>query len=59
MRTRRHRTDLPPFLLPVFSKDMYTASGVHSVNEALRATAFVDAIRFFTRLVLNADEANL
>jgi Gly-Xaa carboxypeptidase len=39
--------------------DMYTPSGIHSVNEALKATAFVDVIRWYTRLILNADESDM
>ncbi|KAF8328369.1 uncharacterized protein EI90DRAFT_3126162 [Cantharellus anzutake] len=33
--------------------------GMHSVNEAIRIDGYHDQIRFFTHLVLNADEANL
>ncbi|KAF8308590.1 carboxypeptidase S [Cantharellus anzutake] len=33
--------------------------GKHSVNEAIRIDGYRDQIRFFTHLILNADEANL
>ncbi|KAF8308589.1 carboxypeptidase S [Cantharellus anzutake] len=33
--------------------------GMHSVNEAIRIDGYHDQIRFFTHLILNADEANL
>ncbi|GLB41814.1 putative to MEROPS metallopeptidase family M20A [Lyophyllum shimeji] len=32
-------------------------SGVHTVNEAIEVDTFVEIIRFFTTLILNADEA--
>lgn len=32
-------------------------SGVHTVNESIEVDAFVEMIRFFTTLILNADEA--
>lgn len=35
---------------------MYVASGIHSVNEALRATAFVNNVRLFGTLILNVNE---
>ncbi|KAL7411552.1 carboxypeptidase S [Mrakia frigida] len=38
--------------------DVYTASGIHSVNEAIKATSFVNEIRFFGELIFNADEAD-
>ncbi|KAI6044288.1 hypothetical protein EDC04DRAFT_2940773 [Pisolithus marmoratus] len=34
-------------------------NGVHTVNEALRADAFIEGIRFFTKLILNVDESAL
>lgn len=41
------------------SADGYTPTGVHSVNEALKASSFVEASRWFALLILNADKANL
>jgi len=35
------------------------AGGVHTVNEHLPADTFVEMIRFFTTLILNADESEL
>ncbi|OBZ74012.1 Carboxypeptidase S [Grifola frondosa] len=32
-------------------------SGVHTVNESISADAFIEMIRFFTTLILNADES--
>ncbi|KAG2145101.1 hypothetical protein DEU56DRAFT_788792 [Suillus clintonianus] len=34
-------------------------SGVHTVNEAIKITNFVEMIRFFTTLILNVDESEL
>lgn len=34
-------------------------NGAHTINEAIRAEGFLEQIRFFTRLILNADETNL
>ncbi|KAJ7035311.1 hypothetical protein C8F04DRAFT_1098842 [Mycena alexandri] len=34
-------------------------SGVHTVNEAMNADALVEMIRFFTTLILNADESTV
>ncbi|KAG1860316.1 hypothetical protein DFJ58DRAFT_779286 [Suillus subalutaceus] len=34
-------------------------NGAHTINEAMRAEGFLEQIRFFTRLILNADETNL
>ncbi|KAI0761831.1 carboxypeptidase S [Trametes elegans] len=34
-------------------------NGAHTVNEALRAEGFIEAIRFFTWVILNADESHL
>ncbi|CDO72068.1 hypothetical protein BN946_scf184962.g11 [Trametes cinnabarina] len=34
-------------------------NGAHTVNEALRAEGFIEAIRFFTWIILNADESLL
>ncbi|KAJ8474417.1 hypothetical protein ONZ51_g7230 [Trametes cubensis] len=34
-------------------------NGAHTVNEALRAEGFIEAIRFFTWIILNADESPL
>jgi len=31
--------------------------GIHTVNEALAADSFLEMIRFFTKLILNADES--
>ncbi|EJU04588.1 carboxypeptidase S [Dacryopinax primogenitus] len=31
-------------------------NGAHTVNEAIRATGFVDRIKFYTAIILNADE---
>ncbi|KAI8985667.1 carboxypeptidase S [Trametes punicea] len=39
------------------SADSY--NGAHTVNEALRAEGFIEAIRFFTWIILNADESPL
>ncbi|KAL7280577.1 hypothetical protein ACG7TL_005511 [Trametes sanguinea] len=39
------------------SADSY--NGAHTVNEALRAEGFIEAIRFFTWIILNADESQL
>ncbi|KAI0056923.1 hypothetical protein BV25DRAFT_1920567 [Artomyces pyxidatus] len=37
--------------------DLHGAS--HSVNEAIRAKGYIEMIRFYARLILNADEADL
>ncbi|KAG1881229.1 hypothetical protein F4604DRAFT_1678822 [Suillus subluteus] len=34
-------------------------SGVHTVNEAIKVSNFVEMIRFFTTLILNVDESEL
>ncbi|KAH7913034.1 hypothetical protein BJ138DRAFT_1146880 [Hygrophoropsis aurantiaca] len=34
-------------------------NGAHTINEAIRGEGFLEQIRFFTRLILNADETNL
>ncbi|KAI0327002.1 Zn-dependent exopeptidase [Cubamyces sp. BRFM 1775] len=34
-------------------------NGAHTVNEALRAEGFIEVIRFFTWIILNADESPL
>lgn len=34
-------------------------NGAHTINEAMRAEGFLEQIRFFTRLILNADETDL
>ncbi|KAG1786028.1 carboxypeptidase S [Suillus plorans] len=34
-------------------------NGAHTINEAIRAEGFLEQIRFFTRLILNADETHL
>jgi len=34
-----------------------TFNGAHTVNEAITADAFVEMIKFFTALILNADES--
>jgi len=34
-------------------------NGAHTVNEASRGENFIEVIRFFTRLILNADESTL
>ncbi|KAI0831872.1 carboxypeptidase S [Trametes gibbosa] len=34
-------------------------NGAHTVNEALRAEGFIEAIRFFTWIILNVDESPL
>lgn len=39
--------------------DFYVSSGVHSVNEALKATAFVNNVRAFGTLILNVNENDL
>ncbi|KAI0369802.1 carboxypeptidase S [Pilatotrama ljubarskyi] len=39
------------------SADSY--NGAHTVNEALRAEGFIEAIRFFTWVILNVDESPL
>ncbi|KZV66012.1 carboxypeptidase S [Peniophora sp. CONT] len=36
-----------------------TLSGVHTVNEHMRVEGFLGMIRYFTALILNADEADL
>ncbi|KAH7885806.1 hypothetical protein F5I97DRAFT_1808549 [Phlebopus sp. FC_14] len=33
-------------------------NGAHTVNEAIRAQGFLEQIRFFTRLILNADQSD-
>ncbi|KZV72465.1 carboxypeptidase S [Peniophora sp. CONT] len=38
-----------------FAADRY--NGAHTVNEAIRGTGFIEMIRFYTRLILNVDEA--
>ncbi|KAH7890740.1 hypothetical protein F5I97DRAFT_1933907 [Phlebopus sp. FC_14] len=42
---------------PAAVSDHY--NGEHTVNEALRATAMIEAIRFYTKLILNVDESEL
>lgn len=39
--------------------DGYTSTGVHSVNEAFKADAFVETARWFALLILNSDVADL
>ncbi|KAH0836413.1 hypothetical protein J3R83DRAFT_8014 [Lanmaoa asiatica] len=34
-------------------------NGAHTINEAIRAEGFLEQIRFFTRLILNADQSDL
>ncbi|KAF8449397.1 hypothetical protein L210DRAFT_3524770 [Boletus edulis BED1] len=34
-------------------------NGIHTINEAIRAEGFLEQIRFFTRLILNADQSDL
>ncbi|KAF8549259.1 carboxypeptidase S [Imleria badia] len=34
-------------------------NGIHTINEAIRAEGFLEQIRFFTRLILNADQTDL
>ncbi|KAL4252052.1 peptidase M20A family protein [Abortiporus biennis] len=34
-------------------------NGAHTVNEALLAEGFIEVLRFFTRVILNADETDL
>ncbi|KAH7926427.1 carboxypeptidase S [Leucogyrophana mollusca] len=34
-------------------------NGAHTINEAIRGEGFLEQIRFFTRLILNADETDL
>jgi len=34
-------------------------NGLHTINEAMRAEGFLEQIRFFTRLILNADSSDL
>lgn len=34
-------------------------NGAHTINEAIKAEGFLEQIRFFTRLILNADETDL
>jgi Gly-Xaa carboxypeptidase len=36
--------------------DFYSKTSLHSVNEALRATAFVETIRAFGTIIANGDE---
>ncbi|KAL0564031.1 hypothetical protein V5O48_018026 [Marasmius crinis-equi] len=36
-----------------------TSNGIHTVNENINVEAFVEMIRFFTTLILNADENSL
>ncbi|KAG9309489.1 hypothetical protein JVU11DRAFT_10460 [Chiua virens] len=33
-------------------------NGAHTINEAIRAEGFLEQIRFFTRLILNADQSD-
>ncbi|KAG0709281.1 hypothetical protein DFH29DRAFT_1027230 [Suillus ampliporus] len=35
------------------------SSGVHTVNEAIHISSFIEMIRFFTTLILNVDESEL
>ncbi|KIJ65717.1 hypothetical protein HYDPIDRAFT_39633 [Hydnomerulius pinastri MD-312] len=42
---------------PLFESDTY--NGVHTINEALRAEASVEKIRFYTKFILNLDESDL
>ncbi|KAH0836638.1 hypothetical protein J3R83DRAFT_8356 [Lanmaoa asiatica] len=42
---------------PATSADYY--NGLHTVNEALRAEAMIEGIRFHTNLILNLDESSL
>lgn len=37
-------------------EDFYVETGIHSVNEALRATAFVNNIRALATVILNVNE---
>lgn len=39
--------------------DFYSTTSLHSVNEALRATGFVELIRFFGTTIANGDEPAL
>ncbi|KZS94463.1 carboxypeptidase S [Sistotremastrum niveocremeum HHB9708] len=32
--------------------------GVHTINEAVKATSYFEVVKFFTNLILNADESN-
>ncbi|KIJ65156.1 hypothetical protein HYDPIDRAFT_39784 [Hydnomerulius pinastri MD-312] len=34
-------------------------NGAHTINEAIRAEGFLEQIRFFTRIILNADQTDL
>ncbi|KAI6000973.1 hypothetical protein F5J12DRAFT_894602 [Pisolithus orientalis] len=47
----------------IFRSSLVTKSdyynGVHTVNEALRADAYIEGIRFLTKLILNVDESPL
>ncbi|KAI6149798.1 hypothetical protein BKA82DRAFT_997879 [Pisolithus tinctorius] len=47
----------------IFRSSLVTESdyynGVHTVNEALRADAYIEGIRFLTKLILNVDESPL
>lgn len=56
----RHYWRLTPHIFrlsPLFRTDaVYTISGIHSVNEAISAVTLTDQARFFTLLILNADE---
>jgi len=36
-------------------RDVY--NGVHTINEAITAESFLEMIKFFTTLILNADES--
>ncbi|KAK0188759.1 hypothetical protein F5146DRAFT_933624 [Armillaria mellea] len=38
------------------SDDLY--NGLHTVNEAIRGESIIEQIRFFTKLILNSDEAD-
>lgn len=43
---------------PFYRPDaVYSIDGLHSVNEAVSAVALTDQVRFFTLLILNADES--
>ncbi|KAI0056924.1 Zn-dependent exopeptidase [Artomyces pyxidatus] len=56
----RHYWALTPHIfryVHIDHRDLHGAS--HSVNEAIRAKGYIEMIRFYARLILNADEADL
>ncbi|KAJ3552583.1 hypothetical protein NM688_g4078 [Phlebia brevispora] len=53
----KHYWDLTKHIFRYGHKGGYDSyNGAHTVNEAIRAEGFLEMIRFFTQLILNADE---